>query len=251
MSNERMPSMVELYVRSVIYWLVSILWLAVVVTATLLAFPFSVHVRYAIASSWAKVSVELLRIICNVNYKVEGMENIPQGAAIVMAKHQSTWETLFMQKILPPQLWVVKRELLRLPVFGWGLALCEPIAIDRSAGRKAVEQMVEQGKKKLDQGRWIIIFPEGTRVAPGKRNRYKIGGSILASQVDYPVVPIAHNAGEYWPRHSLIKWPGTITVAIGPAIKGFGRQPDDIKEEVETWIENKMEEISDKTKWNR
>ncbi|MDH5766925.1 MAG: 1-acyl-sn-glycerol-3-phosphate acyltransferase [Gammaproteobacteria bacterium] len=251
MSNERTPSMVELYVRSVIYWLASVLWLAVVVTATLLAFPFSVHVRYAIASSWAKVSVELLRIICKVNYKVEGMENIPQGAAIVMAKHQSTWETFFMQKLLPPQLWVVKRELLRLPVFGWGLALCEPIAIDRSAGRKAVEQMVEQGKKKLDQGRWIIIFPEGTRVAPGKRNRYKIGGSILASQVDYPVVPIAHNAGEYWPRHSLIKWPGTITVVIGPAINGFGRQPEAIKEEVETWIENKMDEISDKTKWNR
>lgn len=251
MTKERMPSKPELYIRSLIFWVLSFFWLIVIVTGTLLAFPFSVHVRYSIASSWAKGTIDLLRIICNVNYKVEGMENLPEGAAIVMAKHQSTWETLFLQKLLPPQLWVVKRELLRVPIFGWGLALCEPIAINRSAGRKAVDQMVEQGKQKLDQGRWIIIFPEGTRVTPGESNRYKIGGSILASQVDYPVVPVAHNAGEYWPKHSLIKWPGTVTVVIGPVINGYGKKPDEIKEEVETWIENKMQQISDKAKWGR
>ena len=251
MTNERVPSKLELYIRSIIFWVLSFFWLIVIVTGTLLAFPFSVHVRYKIASGWAKGTIDLLRIICNVKYKVEGLENLPQGAAIVMAKHQSTWETLFLQKLLPPQLWVVKRELLRVPIFGWGLALCEPIAINRSAGRKAVDQMVEQGEKKLKQGRWIIIFPEGTRVALGEKNRYKIGGPILASQVDYPIVPIAHNAGEYWPKHSLIKWPGTITVSIGPLIRGYGKKPDDIKEAVETWIENKMDEISDKSTWNR
>jgi len=250
-TNERVPSKLELYIRSIIFWVLSFFWLIVIVTGTLLAFPFSVHVRYKIASGWAKGTIDLLRIICNVKYKVEGLENLPQGAAIVMAKHQSTWETLFLQKLLPPQLWVVKRELLRVPIFGWGLALCEPIAINRSAGRKAVDQMVEQGEKKLKQGRWIIIFPEGTRVALGEKNRYKIGGPILASQVDYPIVPIAHNAGEYWPKHSLIKWPGTITVSIGPLIRGYGKKPDDIKEAVETWIENKMDEISDKSTWNR
>lgn len=246
-----MPSKPELYIRSLIFWVLSTLWLGIVVPMTLLSFPFSVHVRYRVASMWAKGNIEMLRVICNVNYKVEGLENLPQGAAIVMSKHQSTWETLVYQKILPPQLWVVKRELLRVPVFGWGLALCEPIAIDRSAGRKAIEQMVEQGKQKLDQGRWIIVFPEGTRVKPGVKQKYKIGGPIMASQVEYPVVPIAHNAGEYWPRHSLIKWPGTITVSIGPVINGFGKKPEVIKEEVETWIENKMEEISDKSNWNR
>lgn len=251
MSDVRIPSKPELYIRSIIFWTLSTLWLAVIVPMTLLAFPFSVHVRYKIASGWARGVVELLRIICNVNYKVEGMENLPQGAAIVMSKHQSTWETLIYQKILPPQLWVVKKELLSIPVFGWGLALCEPIAIDRSAGRKAVDQMVEQGQQKLEQGRWIVIFPEGTRVKPGKSMKYKIGGPVLASQVDYPIVPIAHNAGEYWPKHSLIKWPGSITVCIGPVIKGFGRKPDEIKKEVQTWIENKMEEISDQSKWNR
>ena len=251
MSEERIPSKPELYIRSIVFWVVSFLWLIIIVTGTLLAFPFSVHVRYKIASGWAKGTINLLRIICNVKYRVEGLENLPQGAAIVMAKHQSTWETLFLQKLLPPQLWVVKRELLRVPIFGWGLALCEPIAINRSEGRKAVDQMVEQCEKKLKQGRWIIIFPEGTRLALGEKNRYKIGGPILASQVDYPIVPIAHNAGEYWPKHSLIKWPGTITVSIGPLIRGYGKKPDDIKEAVETWIENKMDEISDKSTWNR
>ena len=251
MSEERIPSKPELYIRSIIFWVLSFLWLIIIVTGTLLTFPFSVHVRYSVASGWAKGTINLLRIICNVNYKVEGIENLPQGAAIVMAKHQSTWETLFLQKLLPPQLWVVKRELLHVPIFGWGLALCEPIAIDRSAGRKAIDQMLEQGKQKLEQGRWIIIFPEGTRVTPGESNRYKIGGPILASQVEYPIVPVAHNAGEYWPKHSLIKWPGTITVSIGPVINGYGKKPDDIKAEVETWIENKMEEISDPSKWNR
>jgi len=250
-TNERVPSKLELYIRSIIFWVLSFFWLIVIVTGTLLAFPFSVHVRYRIASGWAKGTIDLLRIICNVKYRVEGLENLPQGAAIVMAKHQSTWETLFLQKLLPPQLWVVKRELLRVPIFGWGLALCEPIAINRSAGRKAVDQMVEQCEKKLKQGRWIVIFPDGPRLALGEQNRYKIGGPILASQVDYPIVPIAHNAGEYWPKHSLIKWPGTITVSIGPLIRGYGKKPDDIKEAVETWIENKMDEISDKSTWNR
>ena len=195
MSDVRIPSKVELYIRSIIYWLVSIIWLVIVVGTELLTFPFSVHVRYKVGSSWAKGSVNLLKWICNVNYKVEGLENIPDGAAIVMANHQSTWETLFFQKILPPQLWVVKKELLSVPIFGWGLALCEPIAVDRKSGRKAIDQVVEQGIKKLTQGRWIVIFPQGTRISSGKKAKYKIGGSYLASKVDYPVLPIAHNAG--------------------------------------------------------
>lgn len=251
MSEVRIPSKVELYVRSIIYWIASFIWLVLVVGTEMFTVPFSVHIRYKVGSCWAKGNISLLKWICNVNYKVEGMENIPEGAAIVMSNHQSTWETFFYQKILPPQLWVVKKELLKVPIFGWGLALCEPIAIDRTAGRKAIDQMVEQGIKKLAQGRWIVIFPQGTRISPGEKSRYKIGGPSLASKADYPVLPIAHNAGEYWPKHSIIKWPGTITVSIGPVINGYGRKPNEIRAEVEKWIEDKVAEISDSSKWNR
>ena len=156
-----------------------------------------------------------------------------------------------LQKILPPQHWIAKRELLYMPFFGWGLALLETIAIDRRAGRHAMEQLVERSKIKLDQGRWIVIFPEGTRVNPGVKQRYKIGGAVLASQVDYPVLPIAHNAGEFWPKHSFIKYPGTITVRIGKPMNCKGRKPEEIMHEVETWIETQYAEISDRSRWNR
>ena len=252
MTDVKKPFIPMLYVRSTIYWIFSILALIPVVASELLfTLPFSVHVRYKVASSWAKINMYLLKWICNLDYKVEGLENVPQGGAIIMAKHQSTWETMAMQAFLPPQIWVLKKELMRVPVFGWGLAMLKPIAIDRSAGRKAVEQMVEQGRERLAEGRWVVIFPEGTRVKPGVKQRYKMGGAILASKVDYPIVPVAHNAGEFWPRHSYIKWPGTITVRIGTVIHAFGREPEDINKEVETWIESQMKEISDPARWNR
>ncbi|MCW9012423.1 MAG: 1-acyl-sn-glycerol-3-phosphate acyltransferase [Gammaproteobacteria bacterium] len=247
----RRQSKPEMYIRASIFWFFHVFFLIPVVALVLLAYPFSVHVRYAIGSSWAKINMSLLRYICNLSYRVEGLENLPEGAAIVLSNHQSTYETLAFQKILPPQLWVLKRELLRVPVFGWGLALVDPIAIDRSAGRKAIDQMVEQGEQKLAEGRWVIIFPEGTRIKPGVKQRFKMGGSIMASRLDYPVIPIAHNAGEYWPRHSFIKWPGTVTIAIGPAIRAYGRDPDEVNMEVESWIRNKLEEISDPQNWNR
>lgn len=247
----RRQSKPEMYIRATIFWFFHVLCLIPVVATLLLTFPFPIKFRYAVGSSWAKMNMHLLKYICNLSYRVEGLENIPEGAAIALANHQSTYETLALQKILPPQLWVVKRELLRVPIFGWGLALVDPIAIDRSAGRKAIDQVVEQGKEKLAQGRWVVIFPEGTRIKAGVKKRFKMGGSVLASQVDYPVVPIAHNAGEYWPRHSFIKWPGVVTISIGPAIQAYGRDPAEINQEVETWIRNKMEEISDPEKWNR
>lgn len=217
----------------------------------ILTFAFPVQVRYFFGSMWAKGSITLCKWICGLNYKIEGMENVPDGAAIALSNHQSTWETLVYQKILPPQLWVVKKELLSIPIFGWGLALCEPIAIDRKAGRKAMDQLVEQGKQKLEQGRWIVIFPEGTRTAPGEKAKYKIGGAMLASKVDYPIVPIATNAGEYWPKHSMIKWPGTITVSIGKPIYANGRSANDINQEVEDWIRNEVDRISNPDNWKR
>lgn len=251
MPPEKMPSRPVLYLRSAIYWILQILALIPVVFLLLLSFPLSVHTRYKIGVNYARANIFLLKHICKLELEVKGKENIPAGAAIAMAKHQSSYETFALQVILPSQTWVLKKELLRIPIFGWGLAMIEPIAINRAAGRKAVDQMVEQGQVKLDEGRWIIIFPEGTRVNPGKNSRYKLGGAIMASRVDYPVVPIAHNAGEFWPRHSFIKWPGKVTFVIGPAIHGFGRDPDEIINEVKTWIETSMEEISDPARWNR
>jgi 1-acyl-sn-glycerol-3-phosphate acyltransferase len=241
----------ELYVRASVFWFFHVVSLTIIVLGLMLTFPLPFRIRYATGSSWAKFSIFVLRHICKLDYRIEGLENIPNGAAIALCKHQSTWETFFLQKMLPPQHWVVKRELLFVPVFGWGLALLESIAIDRSAGRKAMEQLVERSKKKLDQGRWIVIFPEGTRVDPGVKSRYKLGGAVLASQVDYPVLPIAHNAGEFWPKHSYIKYPGLITVRIGKPMYCKGRKPEEVMREVETWIETQGAEISDPSRWNR
>ncbi|MEE8482371.1 MAG: lysophospholipid acyltransferase family protein, partial [Acidiferrobacterales bacterium] len=170
-------------------------------------------------------------------------ENIPQGAVIIMGKHQSTWETFAFQQIFPPQVWVLKRELLRLPFFGWALALMEPIAINRGAGHRAVEQIIEQGRKRLQEGRWVTVFPEGTRVPTGKRRRYGMGGAVLAAETGFPVLPVAHNAGTYWPRRSVKLHPGTIRVVIGPVIDPKGLTAEEIRDRAEDWIETKMMEL--------
>lgn len=215
-----------------------------VVGTLLVLFWLPINARYAIASSWAKMNIWFLGISCNLTYEIKGKENIPEEASLVLSNHQSTWETLAFQHFLPNQLWVLKRELLRVPIFGWGLALISPIAIDRSAGKKAVDQIVEQGEQKLSQGRWVIVFPEGTRIAPGVDSRYKMGGFIFASRITHPVVPVAHNAGDYWPKHSFIKYPGTITVSIGEAFNASGMEPEEVKQKVEGWIKQELKEIS-------
>ncbi|MCP4933912.1 MAG: 1-acyl-sn-glycerol-3-phosphate acyltransferase, partial [bacterium] len=159
--------------------------------------------------------------------------------------HQSAWETISLRCILPTtQAWVLKRELMWIPVFGWALAVAQPIAINRKAGRKAVNQIIEIGRQRLRQGRSVVIFPEGTRVAPGERKRYGIGGAMLAKKSGYPIVPIAHNAGVFWPRRSLKKYPGTIQIVIGPEIKTDGRDAKEINKKVEAWIESTVAKLS-------
>jgi 1-acyl-sn-glycerol-3-phosphate acyltransferase len=185
-----------------------------------------------------------LKITCGLDWRVEGLENIPPGNAIILCKHQSAFETMALQRIFPPQVWLLKRELLWIPFFGWGLAMLEPIAIDRKAGRESLNKLVAQGIKRLTAGRWVVIFPEGTRVAPGEEKRYALGGASLAERSGYPVVPVAHNAGEYWPKHGFIKRPGTIRVAIGPVIDSRGRSAADINALAKEWIEAKVREIS-------
>jgi len=189
----------------------------------------------------------MLKLICRLDYSVVGLEKLQSNNCIVMCKHQSAWETISLRGLLPPaQAWVLKRELLSVPLFGWALKRCQPIAIDRSAGRKAVNQVLELGMDALTKGRWVVIFPEGTRVAPGKRKKYGIGGALLAERSEYPVVPIAHNAGDFWRRRELKKYPGTIEVVVGEPISSIGKSASQINREVESWIETQMEKLQEK-----
>ena len=229
--------------RSVLFNL--LLWGSVVIYAplSLLTVVLPFPVRYRIIRQWARWQVVLLKTLCRLDYRVEGREHLPAGAAIIFSKHQSAWETIVYQEIFPPQTWVLKRELMWIPFFGWALALLHPIAIDRGSGRKAIEQVVAQGRDRLRSGIWVVVFPEGTRVAPGTRRRYGIGGAVLAAETGYPVVPVAHNAGTFWPRRSFCKRPGTIRVVIGPVIEAQGKTAEQICDLAETWIENKMREL--------
>ncbi|VAW66242.1 Acyl-CoA:1-acyl-sn-glycerol-3-phosphate acyltransferase [hydrothermal vent metagenome] len=241
-----MLSRVELYIRSSVFWVFHVVSMILVVASLLLFFWLPINMRYAIGSSWAKMNMHFLRWFCHLSYEIKGRENIPQQACLVLSNHQSTWETLAFQHFLPNQLWVMKKELFRVPVFGWGLALIDPIAIDRSAGKKAIDQIVEQGEQKLTQGRWVIIFPEGTRIAPGApgfESKYKKGGFIFASRITHPVLPVAHNAGKFWPKHSFIKYPGVITVSIGKAFSAHGMEHEEVKEKVEGWIKRELKKM--------
>lgn len=192
--------------------------------------------RYKFIVSWSASNLWWLRVTCGLKHNLVGQENIPEGPCIVMSNHQSTWETMAIGTIFPPLTWVVKRELFFVPLFGWGLALTHPIALNRSLGRKAVEQLVEQGKQKLLLGRWILIFPEGTRTPPGTKRKYKIGGAMLAAESGAPIVPVAHNSGRYWARKQFTKKSGTIQIVVGPAIESQGKTADQINQEVYDWI---------------
>jgi 1-acyl-sn-glycerol-3-phosphate acyltransferase len=220
--------------------------LSVVVFAILLmlTFPFPMNVRWFLVSVWAHFILWWLKVTCKLTHEIQGREHIPAAPAIVFSKHQSTWETITLQLIFPHQAWVAKRELLWVPFFGWGLALMKCIAIKRGSGRVAVKQLVTKGKARLDAGIWVIIFPEGTRIPAGQRGNYRIGGAVLAEQSGYPIVPVAHNAGEYWPRRSFIKRPGVIQVRIGPPISPGGKSAQQILDEAARWIEDRMAEIT-------
>ena len=219
-----------------------ILCLSALVYAPLavLSFPFPLLARYRFITQWARFQLWLLRHLCRLDYQIEGGGNLPPGPAIVFSKHQSAWETLAYQLILPPFVWVLKRELLWIPLFGWGLAMLRPIAIKRGAGRRAIDQVVKQGTDRLAAGLWVLIFPEGTRLPPRTRRKYKQGGATLAAESGYPVVPIAHNAGSFWPRRGFVKRPGVVRVAIGPVIESRGRSAAEITKLSEDWIEGTM-----------
>jgi len=232
-----------LVIRSLIFLLLQIIITPVFAMLALLSFPFSPLTRYRIISQWAKLMLPLLQLVCGIRHEVRGLENIPKEPCIVLCKHQSAWETLALQQIFPPQVWVLKRELLWIPFFGWALALTSPIAIQRSDGKGAIRQLLKQGKARLAQGFCVVIFPEGTRVPFGQRGKYKIGGALLAASSGVPVVPVAHNAGRLWGRHAFSKHPGLITMSIGAPIETTGLKAEEINQRVEAWIENEIQQL--------
>lgn len=209
----------------------------------ILLFPLPNVTRSRIASGWAYFVMLWLRVTCNLSYEVHGRENIPDHPSIILSKHQSAWETIGLQTIFPPQVWVMKRSLLFIPFLGWAFVALAAIPIDRSAGREALKKLVENGKDRLARGLWVVIFPEGTRTAPGEKGKYHIGGAWLAAKTETTVVPVAHNAGKYWRKNAFVKYPGTIQVVIGPPIETAGLKPDAVNKQVESWIESAMEKL--------
>lgn len=232
------------YLRASLFYLGIYSFLIVIVALSPLFIFTPFRWRYFYMTRWGIFVIWWLKLTCKLGFTVEGRENIPQSTAIIMAKHQSAWETIAMQQVFPPQTWVLKRELLWLPFFGWGLAMMRPVAIDRKAGKKALKQVIQQGTDRLKRGLWLVVFPEGTRTAPGERKRYAIGGAMLAEKSGYPVVPVCHNAGEFWAKGSFLKHPGTITLVIGKPIDPAGVRANVLNQQVEEWIESTYQRIT-------
>jgi len=237
---------------SIVAWLRSALYLALLTVVVvpwsfivLAAYCGSVRTRYRLCAIWTRFAIRAARHLCGIRWKVDGWHHLPDGPAILLPKHQSTWETFWLPSYMPRDLtFVYKRELHWVPFFGWAMKSLNMINIDRSRGQDAFEQVVTQGEAHLRDGWWIVIFPEGTRTQPGSTRRYKTGGMRLAVRTHTPVVPIAVNSGEFWPRRSFLKRPGEITIAIGPPIDPQGKSPEALGALVESWIEDEMRRLA-------
>jgi 1-acyl-sn-glycerol-3-phosphate acyltransferase len=216
----------------------AIMWTSVLVYAplSLCTLPLPRDARYRFITQWTRFNLWCLGRICHIRFQVHGAEHLPDEPVIVASNHQSAWETLAFQVIFPPQSWVLKRELLFIPFFGWALALTWPIVINRSARRKALRQILVAGKVRLDAGRWVVVFPEGTRRPPGALGRFGIGAALLAKHTGRPIVPVTHDAGRFWPRRGFLKHPGVVTVTIGRPIPPEG-PPEELTARVRASVE--------------
>lgn len=233
------------YIRSTIYFIVTLAITILILPMMLVSMLLPFSVRYFFAALWSRLALWNLKFICGLTHEISGQEHIPTDrSAIVLCKHQSAWETVAVQLIFPAHTFLLKKELLRLPFWGWALATLEPIAIDRNDRKAALKSLIAQGTRCLNKGLWLIVFPEGTRMAPGTKGKFNSGGSFLAHKTDTPIIPVAHNAGEFWPPRSFLKYPGKITVKIGPLIESTNRKSSDLNAEAEAWIDNVMQEIS-------
>jgi 1-acyl-sn-glycerol-3-phosphate acyltransferase len=230
--------------RSLLYYVFQLVFTPLFVSSFLLLFWLPLRQRHLYCRGWVWTALWVIRHVLGIRYEVKGAENIPEGAFIIMSKHQSAWETIGLQKVFPGSIFVLKKELHWIPFFGWALALNPMIAIDRSAKRDALRQVVTLGTARLKAGYRVIIYPEGTRVPPGVHGEYKRGGAVLAHHSGFPVVPVAHNAGELWARNAVIKKPGLVTVSIGPVIDPSGLKSEQVLRQAEEWIEGEMRCIS-------
>ena len=198
---------------------------------------------YATSRAWCAGMIWLVKLICGLDYRVDGMENLPDVPCVVLIKHSSAYETFAQFLIFPRQSWVLKRELIWTPFLGWALAALHPIAIDRKAGQSAIEQVVTQGKARLAEGLYVMIFPEGTRMPPGETRRYGLSGTLLAQRDKRLLVPVAHDAGDYWPRRGLRKLPGVVRFVVGPPFDPADRNPREVNAEIQNWVETRVAEL--------
>jgi 1-acyl-sn-glycerol-3-phosphate acyltransferase len=232
-------------IRSLVYTTLMALFTGVtgiiVILSSLL--PLTIKQRYVIPRTWGLSLTWLAGAICGLKYTVEGQENLPKEPFISLWKHSSTWDTFAQMFVVPPAAWLLKREVIWIPIVGWAVSTYKPIAINRSAGHSAVNQVISQGRERLASGMGIVVYPEGTRVAPGETRKYGISGALLATQTGALVVPIAHNSGYFWRRRSIMKKAGTIRVVIGPPIDPKGMDPRELNAQAQRWIEATIAEI--------
>ncbi len=222
--------------RSLIFLSGQILSAVLISPVALLCLALPSLWRARVISSWARFNIWSLKHVCGITFAVTGTENIPARPAVLISNHQSAWETLCFQLIFPPQSYILKWQLLWIPFFGWGLAANRPVAINRSKKIRALEQLLKQGAARLNEGRWLVVFPEGTRMPPGRPGKFQPGGAMIAAASGAPVVPVAHNAGLFWPKNGFIKHPGVIQVHIGEAIPSEGQKAREINARAEAWI---------------
>ena len=231
-----------IYLRSLLFFIGQVIS-AFIVCIALIPTLLVPSVRDRVISSWARFNIWTLNKLCGLGYRISGAENIPPSPTVIISNHQSAWETLIFQLLFPPLSFILKRELLMIPVFGWGLAAYKPIAIDRSKKVKALDHLITQGKQRIAEGRWPVVFPEGTRMPPDAPAKFQVGGVMIAVKTATPILPIAHNAGVFWPKHSFLKYPGTIDIVVGPVIETEGRKARQVNDETEGWIKAQLQAL--------
>jgi len=233
-----------IHVRSLLYQVILVVVVIPYCALVYCAAPFSRQFRWQVIAGWPRFAFWLSRHLLGIDYEVRGSEHIPREPCVILSKHQSAWETIAYTTIFPPHVYVLKRELLWLPFLGWGLAVMSPIAINRADRKRAMQRLIELGGARLKQGFSIMVYPEGTRIAVGRRGIYKLGGAVIAVQNGAKVLPVAHNAGLIWPRNSFLKFPGKVTVVIGPAMDTKGLTAEETMRRVEDWIEGEMAHLA-------
>lgn len=227
---------IMLNLRSLVYLLGQIASAVVVFLCALVAACISSTAKDRMIQQWARFNIWSLSVVCGISVDIKGAENIPKEPSIIISNHQSAWETLAFQTIFPTQSFLLKKSLLKIPFLGWGLAMTRPVAIDREQKIRALDSLIKQGKERLNEGRWLVIFPEGTRQSPNRLGKFQAGGAMIAVKSGCPVVPVAHNAGVYWPKNSFLKYPGRIEVIIGKPISVIGKKARELNKEIESVI---------------